>query len=66
MIAVEQMNASITKTLREKSPSGPWVRATKPIAAIPETATAAPARSASRELAYRETLEYRPSAISAI
>ena len=59
------MNASITKTLREKSPICPCVSVTKPIAAISETATAVIARRASRELTYRDTLEYRPSAISA-
>jgi hypothetical protein len=49
--AIEQMSASMMKTLREKSPSAPCVRTTMPSAATPETTTAATTREASRALA---------------
>ena len=51
VIATVQISASMTKTLFEKSPIGPWVRARIPIAQTAETTTAAPARAASRALA---------------
>ena len=50
-IATVQMSASMTKTLREKSPSSPCVSTTTPSATTSETPTANAARSASRELA---------------
>ena len=58
--ATEQNTASITKTLREKSPSGPCGTTTSPSAATSETTTALDARSASRTLAYRHTPAYMP------